>query len=62
MATGLDLLKLKNELGFEPRTILDVGAQIGDFYRESKEVWPDSQIMMIEATKECEPHLKKNWW
>ncbi len=59
MATGLDLLKLKNELGFEPRTILDIGAQVGDFYRESKEVWPDSQIMMIEATQECEPHLKK---
>jgi len=59
MATGLDLLKLKNELGFEPRTILDVGAQIGDFYRESKEVWPDSQIMMIEATQECEPYLKE---
>jgi len=58
MATGLDLLKLKNELGFEPRTILDIGAQVGDFYRESKEVWPDSQIMMIEATQECEPYLK----
>ena len=59
MATGLNLLKLKHELGFKPRTILDVGAQIGDFYRESKEVWPDSQIMMIEATQECEPYLKE---
>ena len=58
MATGLNLLKLKHELKFEPRTILDVGAQIGDFYRESKEVWPDSQIMMIEATQECESYLK----
>ena len=58
MATGLNLLKLKHELGFEPRTILDVGAQIGDFYRECKQVWPDSQIMMVEATKECEPYLK----
>ena len=36
-----------------------MGAQIGDFYRESKEVWPDSQIMMIEATQECEPYLKE---
>ena len=59
MATGLNLLKLKHELKFEPRTILDVGAQIGDFYRESKEAWPDSQIMMIEATQECEPYLKE---
>ena len=58
MATGLNLLKLKHELGFEPRTILDVGAQVGDFYRECKQTWPDSQIMMIEATKECEPYLK----
>ena len=52
MATGLNLLKLKHELGFEPRTILDVGAQVGDFYRECKQTWPDSQIMMIEATQE----------
>ena len=37
MSTGLNLLKLKHELGFVPRTILDVGAQIGDFYRECKE-------------------------
>ena len=58
MATGLNLLKLKHELGFEPRTILDIGAQVGDFYRECKGIWPDSQIMMIEATKECEPYLK----
>ena len=58
MATGLNLLKLKHELGFEPRTILDVGAQVGDFYRECKQTWPDSQIMMIEATQECEPYLK----
>ena len=58
MATGLNLLKLKHELGFEPRTILDVGAQIGDFYRECKQTWPDSQVMMIEATRECEPYLK----
>ena len=59
MSTGLNLLKLKHELGFEPRTILDVGAQVGDFYRECKETWPDSQIMMIEATQECEPYLKE---
>ena len=55
MATGLNLLKLKHELGFVPRTILDIGAQIGDFYGECKQTWPDSQIMMVEATKECEP-------
>ena len=58
MATGLNLMKLKHELGFKPRTILDIGAQIGDFYKECKQVWPDSQIMMIEATQECEPYLK----
>ena len=59
MATGLNLLKLKHELRFEPRTILDIGAQIGDFYRECKQTWPDSQVMMIEATQECEPYLKE---
>lgn len=58
MATGLNLLKLKHELKFEPRTILDIGAQVGDFYRECKQTWPDSQVMMIEATQECEPYLK----
>jgi len=58
MATGLNLLKLKHELKFKPRTILDIGAQVGDFYRECKQTWPDSQVMMVEATQECEPYLK----
>ena len=59
MSTGIDILYLKHQLGFTPRTILDIGAQQGDFYRECKMNWEDSKVFMIEATKENEQALKK---
>jgi FkbM family methyltransferase len=58
MATGLDLKQIGIRYGIEPRTILDVGAQIGDFSKECIEHWPSVKIIMLEATKECESHLK----
>ena len=59
MATGIRISDISRTYNFQPRTILDVGAQIGDFSRECIELWPDTPIFMIEATKECEPHLKE---
>ena len=58
MATGLDLKQIRSRYGIEPRTILDIGAQIGDFSKECIEEWPDVKIIMLEATKDCESHLK----
>lgn len=58
MATGIQLNNIQNKYKFYPRTILDIGAQIGDFAQECKTLWPNTKISMIEATHECEPHLQ----
>jgi FkbM family methyltransferase len=34
--------------GFEPRTIVDVGAFKGDWSQLAKEIWPASRLIMIE--------------
>lgn len=38
----------------QPKSILDVGANIGLWSKQAKEVWPDASIFMIEGNAECE--------
>jgi len=59
MATGIQLKNIQEFYTFEPRTILDIGAQIGEFATECKDVWPNSDMFCIEGTQQCEKHLKK---
>jgi FkbM family methyltransferase len=42
---------LKDNLKFNPKTILDVGAHKGQFYTWAKEIWPESFIWMLEANE-----------
>src|ERR1700694_4667889 len=34
--------------GFSPRTVLDVGAYIGDWTQRTRMIWPDAQYLMVE--------------
>jgi hypothetical protein len=43
---------------FTPKTILDIGANNGQFYNESKNIFPDSYFLLIEGNEYCEPSLK----
>ena len=45
--------------GFNPKTILDIGAHTGQFYKSSKDTWPSAFIWMIEAN-ECHEIVLKN--
>ena len=45
--------------GFNPKTILDIGAHSGQFYRWAKNVWPNAFIWMVEAN-ECHENTLKN--
>jgi FkbM family methyltransferase len=47
---GLNRLKA---LGFEPEYILDVGANIGDWSRVMKEIYPQAKVLMLEASPTC---------
>ena len=41
-----------------PKRALDIGAHVGDFTKELYYQFPECQIVMIEANKNCEPHLR----
>jgi len=43
---------------FDPKTILDIGANVGQFYHESKNIFNNSKYFLIEGNKFCEPALK----
>mgnify|MGYP003123145954 CR=1 FL=1 len=45
--------------GFNPKTILDIGAHTGQFYEWAKDTWPSAFIWMIEAN-ECHEIVLKN--
>jgi FkbM family methyltransferase len=40
------------------RSVLDIGANVGNYSRTIKYFFPDIRIMMIEANPHCEEHLK----
>jgi len=42
---------------FLPSSILDIGANVGQFRTQAQEFWPDSYIFSIEASDACEEHL-----
>ena len=48
LGESMKLQDLKN-LGFNPATILDIGAHKGQFYGWAKQVWPEAFIWMVEA-------------
>lgn len=48
----------KKNHNFHPKKILDVGACIGHFYDIAKSIWPESEIVMIEANPNCENEIK----
>lgn len=43
---------------FTPNRILDIGANVGGWYSQCKQHFPESYIFSIEANEECEVDLK----
>lgn len=41
-----------------PKRALDIGANVGSFTKELYYQYPECQIVMIEANKNCEPYLR----
>jgi len=48
----MSLEKIKNY--FEPKSILDIGANVGQFYNESKSIFPNAYYYLIEGSEHCE--------
>ena len=53
----MHLSKIKNY--FTPNSILDIGANIGQFHHLCKSFFPNSYIFSIEASEECESYLQQ---
>jgi len=43
---------------FQPKRILDIGANTGQFYHSCKNHYPDSYYYLVEGNYRCEPSLK----
>jgi FkbM family methyltransferase len=50
---GLELLKKY----FTPKRVLDIGANVGQFYRECFNIFPDSYYFLIEGNDGCKESL-----
>jgi FkbM family methyltransferase len=44
---------------YEPKTILDIGANVGQFYNECKSIFTDSYYYLIEGNLKCEESLRQ---
>ena len=52
----MDLSLIKKH--FYPRTVLDIGAHVGEFNRSCYEQFPGVNVLSIEGNEFCEPELK----
>ncbi|CAJ1457883.1 unnamed protein product [Effrenium voratum] len=57
---GIDRLRFfKERLGFEANSIVDVGAHVGNWTREARQVFPSARFLMIEANALHRPELQR---
>lgn len=54
-----DVLLQAKARGFSPSTIIDVGAAYGSFAKESVEVFPEAQCILVEPLREYQPLLDR---
>jgi len=57
-STEAALRHLKS-LGFNPATVIDIGANVGEWTRMCKRLWPRASVLMIEPLPECEALLER---
>lgn len=48
------LVRLRDEFGFTPKVIYDVGACVMDWAKNAKNVWPNAEVILFEAMEESE--------
>lgn len=43
---------------FEPKSILDIGCNTGQFYKDIKQIFPDAYYYLIDGNDKCEEAIK----
>jgi len=56
---SLSRFKRLRELGYVPKTSLDIGANKGQWHQKFSSVFPETNILSIEGNPECENELRK---
>lgn len=46
--------------GFDPRTILDLGAYRGNWSREIQQIFPEAKFFLVEGNVDCVPYLESS--
>ncbi len=54
---SMSRLRALKALGFNPRTILDIGAYHGSWSEVMWHVWPEARFHLIEGNADCAPQL-----
>lgn len=44
---------------FTPTSVIDIGANVGDFAKQCKLMFPNTKYLLIEGNSACEPIIKK---
>jgi FkbM family methyltransferase len=57
--TAKNRMRALKDLGFNPKAILDVGANTGEWTREMKTIFPDARFFMVEANMQHKGSLEK---
>ncbi len=58
--TVVGLLESLKKSGFEPQTIIDIGANVGNWSRMAHQVFPSAQFFMIDGNPDNEPSLRSS--
>lgn len=58
--TSYVMVSRMKKQGISPRTVLDVGANVGQFAVAAAKLWPESRIHSFEPVPECAEELKGN--
>jgi hypothetical protein len=56
---GFENLPAYKKCGFDPKVIMDVGANVGDFAKGFHEDFPNAKIFMVEGNEECVDMLQR---
>jgi FkbM family methyltransferase len=56
----MGMLENLKKNGFAPQTVIDVGANVGDWSRMTSQVFPSAQFFMIEGNPDNEPFLRNS--
>jgi FkbM family methyltransferase len=54
-----DLLANLNRRRFSPSYVIDGGANVGEFSKLARRIWPDAVVHMIEPQQSCRPALEE---